>query len=202
MKAAFLIENSSDDVSSVVFLTDARSFLEALISNKSPDLAQAMQRLSISRQVTIQWIPAHCGVQGNEIADQLAKEGATLEQPDVQVSYKEKVTIIKALTKPRIPPDAYHLLNRAEQVVMVRLRSGHNRLNAHMHKRYKLVPSPKCPCGVEDQTAEHVLQKCKRHDRERSKTWPQETTLHQKLYGDVDELRRTTTFIADTGVVV
>ena len=100
MKAASLIENSSDDISSVVFLTDARSVLDALINNKTPDLAKAMQSLGISYQVTIQWIPAHCGVKGNEIADQLAKEGATLEQPDVQVSYKEKVSIIKSLTKP------------------------------------------------------------------------------------------------------
>ncbi|KAH3831362.1 hypothetical protein DPMN_104627 [Dreissena polymorpha] len=56
---------------------------------------------------------------------------------------------------------------------MVRLRSGQNRLNAHMHKKYKLVPSPLCPCREDKQTAEHVLQRCKKHDtRSGPKTQP------------------------------
>jgi len=85
---------------------------------------------------------------------------------------------------------------------MVIFVNGHNRLNANMCRKYKLVPSPICPCGEEDQTAEHILQRCKRYDQEREATWPQDATIQQKLYGDVDDLRRTTTFIADTGVVV
>ena len=79
-----------------------------LTNNKSPDLARAMNDLSATCNVTLQWIPSHCGITGNEEADHLAKLGAKSEQPDVQVSYKEKVTIIKALTKPRQDPDAYH----------------------------------------------------------------------------------------------
>ena len=71
-----------------------------------------------------------------------------------------------------------------------------------MFKKYKLVQSPICACGEEDQTAEHVLQRCRRHDQERAAMWPQGTTLHQKLYGDLDDQRRTTTFISDTGVIV
>ena len=40
----------------------------------------------------------------------------------------------------------------------MRLRTGHNRLNAHMFKKLKLAPSPTCNCGQGDQTAEHILQ--------------------------------------------
>jgi ribonuclease HI len=138
MKAVSMIINSSEAVSSVVFLTDSRSVLEALINNKSPDLARTMNELSTICKVTIQWIPAHCGITGNEEADQLAKFGAQSEQPDVQISFKEKVIIIKALKKPRQELDAYHSLNRPQQVMMVRLHSGHNRLNAHMNKKYRL----------------------------------------------------------------
>ena len=36
-----------------------------------------------------------------------------------------------------IAKDAYHLLDRPGQVVLARLRSGHNRLNAHMHRKLK-----------------------------------------------------------------
>jgi ribonuclease HI len=84
MKAVSVIIDSSEAVSSVVFLTDARSVLEALINNKSPDLARAMNELSTICNVTIQWIPAHCGITGNEEADKLAKFRAQSAQPNVQ----------------------------------------------------------------------------------------------------------------------
>ena len=56
-------------------------------------------------------------------------------------------------------------------------------LNAHMHMKLKIVPSPTCPCGEEDQTTEHDLQRCNRHQLERIAQWPSATPLHQKLYG-------------------
>ena len=64
------------------------------------------------------------------------------EQPSTSIHYQEKTTIIKTALKPRKEKDAYHLLDRPGQVVLTRLRSGHNRLNAHMHRKLKLVPSP------------------------------------------------------------
>jgi len=202
IQATAMIKDSTEKSSQVAFFTDALSVLEALTNSKVPQLANALQTLSTSCRVILQWIPAHCGVPGNEMADKLAKQGAQSEQPNASVSYQEKVTIIKTLMKPRQEKDAYHLLDRPDQVKMVRLRSGHNRLNAHMYKKFKLVPSPTCPCGEEDQTAEHVLQRCIRHDQERDALWPSETPLHQKLHGDVEDLRRTAQFISSTGLTV
>ena len=94
------------------------------------------------------------------------------------------------------------LLDRPGQVVLARLRSGHNRLNAHMHRKLKIVPSPTCPCGEEDQTTEHVLQRCNRHQPERIAQWPSATPLHQKLYGGLEDLKKTTNFITAAGLVV
>ena len=51
----------------------------------------------------------------------------------------------------------YHTLDRAGQVTLNRLRTGHNRLNSHMHRRMNLVPSPLCTCGTEDQITEHII---------------------------------------------
>ena len=75
-------------------------------------------------------------------------------------------------------------------------------LYAHMHRKLKLVPSPTCPCGEEDQTTEHVLQKCNRHQPERIAQWPSATPIHQKLYGGLEDLKKTTNFITAAGLVV
>ena len=125
--------------------------------------------------------PAHCGVPGNEQSDQLAKCGAQEEQPSTSIHYLEKTTIIKTALKPSQENDAYHLLDRPGQVVFARLRSGHNRLNAHMHRKLKVYPSPMCPCGEEDQTTEHVFQRCNIHQPERIAQWLSSTPLHEKL---------------------
>ena len=38
----------------------------------------------------MQWIPSHYGIPGNEKAEQLAKEGAAEDQPDVPITYHQK----------------------------------------------------------------------------------------------------------------
>ena len=117
----------------------------------------------------------------NHQADILAKEGARGEQHVNNVSYSEKKTLIRALTKPKLQRDDYHLLSRKQQVILVRLRTGHNRLNSHMHRKLKLAPSPTCPCGREEQTVEHVLQRCPLYEATREDVWPVSTSLTTKL---------------------
>ena len=133
--------------------------------------------------------PSTLRIPGNEQADQLAKCGAQEEQPSNSIHYQEKTTFIKTGLKPRQEKDAYHLLDRPGQVALARLPSGHNRLNVHMHRKLKTVPSTTCPCGEEDQTTEHVLQRCNRHEPERIAQWPSATPLHQKLYGGLGDLK-------------
>ena len=42
------------------------------------------------RRVVLQWIPAHCGINGNEMADKLAKRGAAMTQHDNPITLAEK----------------------------------------------------------------------------------------------------------------
>ena len=119
------------------------------------------------------------------------KEGARGEHYADNVSFSEKKTLIRVLTMPRSQRDDYHLLSRKQQVVLVRLRTGQNRLNSLMHGKLKLVPSPTCPCGQEDQTTEHVLQRCPLHKTTRDGVWPVNTPLTTKLYGSQQELEKT-----------
>ena len=57
-------------------------------------------------------------------------------------------------------------------------------------KKLKLVPSPLGTCGQENQTTEHILQRCPNHDSLRWTIWPTESSLQTKtkLYGCKEEL--------------
>ena len=199
--AAITIKETAQANSQVVFLTDAKSVLEAAGANKLPHLEEALQDIPCTRLV-LQWIPSHCGIRGNEEADRMAKLGSDREQTDNSISLTEMNTIIKSLFRTPQSTDSYHQLTRQEQVIIFRLRTGHNRLNCHMNKRFKLVPSPRCPCGEADQTAEHVLQECRNFQSLREEIWPRPLSLQDKLHGPVEVLRETAHFILETRLQV
>ena len=95
------------------------------------------------------WLPSHCGIEGNEIVDQLAKETfdhdidplATVRYADLKPvvnSYIQQEVQIKwdvsihgrdlYLLKPTLgPPKKFKHLTRAEEVVISRLRIGHTK---------------------------------------------------------------------------
>ena len=98
--------------------------------------------------------------------------------------------------------DSLHKLNRTEQVILFRLRTGHNRLNAHMYNKFKVGESEMCPCKADIMAAEHLLQHCRLHDAMRRDTWPDPTLLRDKLYGNLGELRRTAAFVRATGISI
>ena len=89
----------------------------------------------------------------------------------------------------------------SEQVILFRLRTGHNRLNAHMYNKFKVGESDMCPCNADIMAAEHLLHHCRLHDALRRDMWP-EPTLRDKLYGNLEELRRTAAFVRATGISV
>ncbi|XP_041349351.1 ribonuclease HI-like [Gigantopelta aegis] len=68
----------------IVLFTDSLSALQSPSSGHTDHSTKLLQIkltfLAQSRKVTIQWIPAHIGVAGNEKADQLAKTGSCLPQ--------------------------------------------------------------------------------------------------------------------------
>ena len=98
--------------------------------------------------------------------------------------------------------DSLHKLNRPEQVILFRLRTGHNRLNAHMYNKFKVGESEICPCNADIMTAEHQLQHCRLLGAMRRDMWPEPTLLRDKLYGNLEELRRTAAFVRATGISI
>ena len=93
------IEVSTHASPNVVVLTNTLSVLQALQSNRDTelnDLSAALASLCRGHAVTLQWIPSHCNVPGNEAADSPAKVGTTKDQVDGSTSYPEVKTILKA----------------------------------------------------------------------------------------------------------
>ena len=86
--------------------------------------------------------------------------------------------------------DSLHKLDRPEQVILFRLKTGHKKLNAHMYNKFKVGESEMCPYP-DIVTAEYLLQHCQLHDALRWDMWPELTKLRDKLYGNLEELRRT-----------
>ena len=120
--------------------------------------------------------------------------------PTMSASVKRR--LIRVLTMPRSQRNDYHLPSWKQQVVLVRLCTGHNRLNSHMHGKLKLSPSPTCPCGQEEQTTEHVLQRCPLLKATREDVWPVSTPLMTKLYSCKLELEKTTSFISRAALIM
>ena len=59
-----------------------------------------------------------------------------------------------------------------------------------MLRKTKLAPSPICNCGIEDQTAEHILQRCPLLQTARRNVWPTAVLLHTKPYAACRNWRR------------
>ena len=204
--AASYVMNSPNTSKSVVFLSDALSVLQALQSGKDMELnslSNSLAQLCKNYNITLQWIPAHCGIHGNETADALAKEGSSKEQEDRTASFSEAKALFKNKQQsvwqhnhPRYNKnDPYHLLDRHAQVAIFRLRTRHNRLKHHMYNKFKVGETDQCPCGRGTQTTEHFLQMCPSHEVPRKQIWPVEIPLSEKLYGSLVDLQRTVNFV-------
>jgi ribonuclease HI len=205
--AETLITHKDQAEKQIVIFTDALSVITALKSQTNHELGSlidSLERLACCfTKSTVQWIPAHCNVPGNEEADKLAKQGGALQQNDLGSTYEEAKTAIKASLMSKwkqdhpghIKNDAYHQLSRQDQVIVFRLRTGHNRLRYHLYHKFGIGSTDQCDCGTGPMTAEHLLQICPSFVNERNQIWPRAIPLQEKLFGSAGSLRLTATFV-------
>ena len=213
LEACKLLEEEELQEARIVFFSDCKSVLQKLQKEAEDDLSQntirGLEDLAKSNLVILQWIPAHCGIAGNERADILAKLGSRNKQFSHKVSYSESKSLVKQTyqkkwrerTRSTYPQDPILALPRKAQVTIFRLRTGHCRLKAHLH-HLKLAPSPYCHCGQERQTPEHILQQCPLLADLRQSIWTIPSTLEEKLEGSLENLWKTVEFIEGTRLEV
>jgi hypothetical protein len=145
----------------VVFLSDAKSVVEGI--HILPHLLYALQYLRCNKMV-LQWNPSHYGIQCNEKADKLAKQGAEKPQTDNSVSLPEINTMIK-----KIHIQNTLLIRHLSPAVQAGATNNilpANRLQQTICTNEQTLPARFicCSCGEDDQTAQHLLQVCRLQD--------------------------------------
>ena len=126
------------------------------------------------------WVPSHCGIDGNERVDQLAKETPDQDiDPLASVHYTDMKPLVNSyiqnlvqtkwdvsvhgkdlnLLKPILgPPKKFQDLTRAEEVVITRLRIGHTKATKS-HILSRGLPTGCHHCG-QTLTIDHMLLEC------------------------------------------
>ena len=147
-----------------------------------------LDRLNI--KVKLAWVPGHCGIEFNEVANQAAKEGCSLSENEFEtvekLSYSTLSKWIDELLKqewqerwlrcetgistkeiiPEVPANIKIPHNRNIGISLVRCLLD-NAAVAHNLFRMKLNDDPDCVCGKSRQTVEHLLLYCDKFIAER-----------------------------------
>ena len=169
---------------SITFFSDSLSVLSTLstplpyLTPKSLSNTQSLlNSLSQSKVVHVQWIPGHSSLPGNDLADSLAKAGASLDPSNISVSLtplisSQRLSLYTSWRRsfqsgffqhqiPTVSPEEL-TLPRSARCALSRLRcNGHSTLlNSYLH-RVGRAETPSCSnCGSEPQDLSHLVLDC------------------------------------------
>ena len=149
-----------------------------------------MKLMRASVAIVIQWIPAHCDIYGNELADAAAKAATSLDEPQTEISFSSICSHIKARivdnpNKHERTAEVYASLSkrkenkvtsRSDQVLLARIRSGHHWLFESYHKMVDPTHDAKCKeYGAKLHDLEHWFRFC-----------PSTSHIRQRIFGTTD----------------
>lgn len=181
------IKSAKTNNKKTIILTDSASCLKALEKGTSnhPWIKQIQKE--ITKKIVLCWIPGHCGIIGNDKADELANIGRkkTITQQKVPRRDTKKWcqdllrcswegTWLRTDQKLRKIKNTTLKWNdqskRKHQRILTRLRIGHTKLtHGHIFNKTKIKDKPKCQTSNIDLTIEHILTECKQYEDIRNK---------------------------------
>jgi hypothetical protein len=175
--------------------TDSQMTLDSLKNNTNHTFLIKEIRKKLAEMGTTNWtiefcwVKPHVEIQGNELDDTLAKEGAT--NADLIESYKKvpKSVVMSELSEISVetwqwewewdPTTKGEITKEYFPVVADRLSmninitpnlttivTGHGNIRSYFH-RFKIIDTPTCACGSSDQTTDHMLHECALINQER-----------------------------------
>ena len=177
------------EADSFAIFTDSNAAAGSLLSRNTNDRLVSETRTALaiaSEQSNAQliYIPGHCNIEYNEIADYQAKEATALEAEDLKIpkcllTRKVKTRLVQAwegnwtnsqdckftrslFKKPnQIPPITNNkLLTYVERRVMFKAGSGHFPCRSHLHRigKFENKHCPHCPTKIEN--IDHIIREC------------------------------------------
>ena len=178
--AAITWLEQNDDWSSASIITDCKSLLQALSNNDITDPSLLSINSSIAafpspKSIRLIWVPGHCNLPGNDLADEQAKLGSALPQPTAPLDPQTRLAIIRrsckpppsihprliSLTSSRSNPEEESQLSKKDLVDLIRFRSGHHpSLRRWQHLTGKSEDDRCRLCGEDEESAEHLWLRC------------------------------------------
>ena len=132
-----------EDWQSALVLCDSKSLVETLANSNQPEgdvhrIQSAIAELCKKKEVQILWVPGHCNLRGNELADLEAKLGSESAQPSIPLDSSTRAALIRReerqspLTHPRLTalcmtqPREEALLQKTNRTDLIRFRCEHH----------------------------------------------------------------------------
>ena len=145
MVRAIAWQDVCEDWQSALVLCDSKSLVKTLANSNQPNgdvhrIQSAIAELCKKKEVRILWVPVHCNIRGNELADLRAKLGSEVAQPSVSLDSSTRAALIRrderqsSLTHPRLTAlyttrpreEEEALLQKADRTDLIRFRCRHH----------------------------------------------------------------------------
>ena len=121
------------------------------------------------------WVPGHCNLRSNELADLEAKLGSEVAQPSVPLDSSTRGALIRreerhsslthsrltALNTTRLREEEEALLQKADRTDLIRFRCGHHPHLRRLQHMTRMSETDSCRlCTEEEESSEHLWLRC------------------------------------------